>query len=250
MFRHAAVAALVLTTVAAAARAQVASERERARPHYRTGWEFMRIEAWPEAAKSFLQAVDVDPQFEDAYYSLGRAYMNQKTYVDAINAYTRSRDLYRANAGKSFTNQQEAQRYRADRLTELDDVIRQLQSGPQTAQIQDQIRRAQEQRRQIQQYIQRGANMSIENSVPAFVSLALGSAYFRAGKLTDAEREYRAALASDPKTGEAHNNLAVVYLQTERFADAEREIGAAERLGYKVHPQLKKDITDGMRNKN
>jgi Tfp pilus assembly protein PilF len=78
--------------------------------------------------------------------------------------------------------------------------------------------------------------------VPAFVSLALGSAYFRAGKLQDAEREYKAAIDADSKTGEAHSNLAVVYMETGRYDDAERSVAAAEKAGYKVHPQLKDDI--------
>ena len=146
-----------------------------------------------------------------------------------------------------FTNQQEAQRYRQDRLTELDEVLRSLQTGPQTVRIQDQIRRVQEQRRQVQDYFQRGANITIENSVPAFVSLALGSAYFRAGKLEDAEREYKAAIAADSRTGEAHSNLAVVYFETERYADAERSLTAAEKAGFKVHPQLKQQIKDKLR---
>ena len=124
-------------------------------------------------------------------------------------------------------------------------MIQQLQTGSQQGrQTQTRLGQLQEQRRQIQLDMQRGANITIENSVPAFVSLALGSAYFRAGKFADAEREFKAAITADPKTGEAHNNLAVVYLETERFADAERAVAAAERAGYKVHPQLKKDIKD------
>jgi tetratricopeptide (TPR) repeat protein len=240
--RSLAFAVVLLTHLAASASAQMSQERERARPHYRTGWQLMRVEAWEEAAKAFQQAIDIDSEFEDAYYSLGRANMALKKYVEAIAAYTKSRDLYRAQAGRRFTNQQEAQRYRRDRLTELDEVVRSLQTGPQTMRTQDQLRRVQEQRRQIQDYLQRGANFTIENTVPAFVSLALGSAYFRAGKLQDAEREYKAAIDADSKTGEAHSNLAVVYMETGRYDDAERSVAAAEKAGYKVHPQLKDDI--------
>ena len=77
---------------------------------------------------------------------------------------------------------------------------------------------------------------------PAWISLALGSAYFRAGAMADAEREYRAAIGVDPKLGEAHNNLAVVFMLTGRFADAEQEIKAAEKSGFRVNPQLKEDL--------
>jgi hypothetical protein len=38
--------------------------------------------------------------------------------------------------------------------------------------------------------------------------------------------------------------LAVVYLETGRLADAERSVAAAEKAGFKVHPQLKQDIKD------
>ena len=59
------------------------------------------------------------------------------------------------------------------------------------------MRQLQNVRRDVQENMQRGNNMSIETSVPAWVSLALGSAYFRSGQLADAEREYKAAIASD-----------------------------------------------------
>jgi tetratricopeptide (TPR) repeat protein len=217
-------------------------ERERANTPYRLGLEYMRAEAWPEAAKAFQDAIDIDGEFELAYYGLGRANMAMKKFVEAAAAYTRCRDLYRAQAGRQFTNRQEAQRYRQDRLTEIDELIRQLQSGPQTFQVQEMIRQARERRRQTEENLERGKNFTIENSVPAWVSLALGSAYFRSGKLADAEREYKAAIDADTKAGEAHNNLAVVYLETGRYVEAEKHVKLAERAGYRVHPQLKEDI--------
>jgi Flp pilus assembly protein TadD len=61
-------------------------------------------------------------------------------------------------------------------------------------------------------------------------------------EVCDAEREYRAALAVDPKLGEAHNNLAVVCMLTGRYGEAEQEIKAAEKSGFKVNPQLKEDL--------
>ncbi len=202
----------------------------------------MRAEAWPEAQKSFEQATDADPKFELAYYGLGQALMAQKRFVEATAAYLTCRDLYQALSGRQFTSAHEAQRYRQDRITELDELMRQVQSGPMTAQMQERLRQLSEQKRQIQEYIQRGQNITIENTVPAFVSLALGSAYFRSNKLEDAEREYKAAINADTKAGEAHNNLAVVYLLTGRAGEAEKEVKAAEKAGFKVQPQLKEDI--------
>jgi len=78
--------------------------------------------------------------------------------------------------------------------------------------------------------------------VPYFVSLALGTAYFRAERFDDAERELKAAIDANSAAGEAHNNLAVVYLYTKRYEDAAREITAAEKAGFKVNPGLKDEI--------
>lgn len=53
---------------------------------------------------------------------------------------------------------------------------------------------------------------------------------------------YKAALAVDPKFGEAHSNLAVVYLMSGRYEQAEEEVQAAEKAGFRVNPNLKDDI--------
>jgi tetratricopeptide (TPR) repeat protein len=242
-----AILASALVALAAPTSAQTSLERERARPHYRAGEAFLRIEAWPEAAKSFRQAIGIDPQFEDAYYGLGRAQMAMRQFGDAIVSYTKCRDLYQAEGGRRFRDQQEARRYWQDRMMEVDDQLRQYQQAPQqqqTGQTAQRVRNLQESRRLLQERLTRSQSVSIDSTVPAFVSLALGSAFFRSAKLADAEREYLAAIAVDPRAGEAHSNLAVVYLETGRLADAERSIAAAEKAGFKVHPQLKQDIKD------
>jgi len=202
----------------------------------------MRSEALEEAVKHFQRAAELDPSFEAPFYGLGRAHMALKQYVSAISALVRCRDLYRAQVGRQFSNQQEAQRYRNNRITEIDEMIRQVQSGPQTLQAQDQMRQLQERKRQLQDVITRGNNVAIEAGVPAWVSLSLGSAYFRSGKLADAEREYKATLEADRQSGEAHNNLAVVYLETGRIAEAEASLQDAKKTGFKVNPQLEQAI--------
>lgn len=244
MRTHVVLAPILATVFGTAALAQPSLERQRARPHYMTGWQQMRAEAFEDAARSFDRAIEIDREFEDAYYGLGRAQMALKRYVEATASYTRCRDLYRQQAGKQFSNQQDAQRYRRERLEEIDQVLREYQQGPISARAQERARQLVEQRRQLKEALDRGVSNGIDATVPSYVSLALGSAYFRAGKLADAEREYKAAIAVDPKAGEAHSNLAVVYMETGRFADAERSVAAAEKAGFKVHPQLKQDIKD------
>lgn len=238
--------ALTLLTFVPVTSAQPLSpaDHDRARVQNRLGWEQMRSERFEQAVKHFQAAIEINPEFEMPFYGLGRAHMALKQYVSAISALSRCRDLYRAQVGRQFSNQQDAQRYRADRITEYDEMIRQVQAGPQTIQTQDQLRQLQEQKRQLQDIIARGANMSIASAVPAWVSLSLGSAYFRSGKLDEAEREYKATIEADRKSGEAYSNLAVVYLETGRIAEAEAALKDAKKSGFKVNPQLEQAIKD------
>ncbi len=248
--------ALAVTVPALAAGAQLGPPREpagnrgRAMVPYKVGFDHMEAEAFEEATRAFQEAVDIDHEFELASYMLGRSYMAQRRYVEAISALTRARDLYQAQAGRHFTNRNEAQRYRRDRIIEIDEMIRQYQSRPATQQTAEILRQLTERRKVMEEDLTRGGNnLSIENTVPAWVSLSLGSAYFRSERLVDAEREYKAAIAADTKAGEAHNNLAVVYLMTGRPEDALKEIRAAEKAGFRVQERLKEDIKAAVRQK-
>jgi Flp pilus assembly protein TadD len=86
-----------------------------------------------------------------------------------------------------------------------------------------------------------------DEPTPAWLSLALGSAYFRSDKYADAEREYTNAIDVNPKFGEAHSNLAVLYLMSGRPKEAQTEIDAAEKAGFKVNPQLKADVKNALK---
>ena len=76
---------------------------------------------------------------------------------------------------------------------------------------------------------------------PPEVLLALGSAFFRNGDRDAAEVEWKAAIEVNPKLGEAHNNLAVIYMTSGRFKEADAEVKAAEKTGFRVNPQFKDD---------
>jgi tetratricopeptide (TPR) repeat protein len=81
-----------------------------------------------------------------------------------------------------------------------------------------------------------------ETAVPGEVHLALGSAHYRNNQRPEAEVSWQAAVAANPKLGEAHNNLAVIYMTSGRRKEAEEAIKAAEKTKFRVNPQLKADI--------
>lgn len=236
-----AASAILVLLMAQPAAAQPNPLRERARQPYEEGLKHMQQEAFDEAAKAFEAAVAIDDSFDMAYYMLGRAHMARKQYAAAVYALEKSRNLHQAEATRSFANMQESERLRRERIQDLDRLISGLQLVPQTLRIQEQIRQLQERKRQLQD-LDRNRGLDTTKAVPAFVSLSLGSAYFRSGKMAEAEKAYEATVAADPKIGEAHNNLAVVYYETGRYAEAEQAVRAAERVGVTVHPQLKAAI--------
>jgi len=216
--------------------------RERARVPYRDGLEQMRLEDLEGAGKSFEAAIRIDPMFDMAHYMLGRVHLATRKYTSAVYALSKAREVYISEANREFGNKQEAQRHRRDRLAVIDDRLLELRAiRPQTYPIGEEIRQLEERKRQIEDK-GRAQDNNPATLVPAFVSLSLGSAYFRSGKLPEAERAYRDAIAADPKVGEAHNNLAVVYMETGRLDEAERSIKAAEGTGFKVVPALKDEI--------
>lgn len=219
-------------------------EARRANESYKNGWESMRREAWDEAAREFQTAIDNDDRFALAYYSLGRAEMGRRNFSKAIAAYVRCRELYLNAGGARFSNQLDYKRRLEDRIFEYQTAIQEAQQGP-TGKGQSQqliTRQLQTTLMTLQQARDRTDNVQIEVAVPYFVPMALGAAYFRSGQFADAEREYMTAIAANSESGETHNNLAVLYLMSGRFEEAENQVKAAEKTGFKVNPGLKDDI--------
>ena len=217
-------------------------EEQRANAHYKTGWELIAHESWAEAAREFQAAIDVKPDFKFAHYGLGRANMGEKKFSDAIRAYEKCRELYESEASRKFSNKSDADRMMSDDVMQIDMVLQRLRAGPQTPQTQVQIIQWENTKQRMQNRLKGTDTMSMTSPVPAFVSLALGSAFLRSNRFADAEREYKAALVADPKSGETYSNLAVVYLLTERYDEADAAVKAAEKTGFKVNPGLKEDI--------
>ena len=225
----------------------------RANRHYAAGWSSMRSEDWAGAVKEFKQVIDIDPKFALAYYSLGRAEMALRHYSNAIEAYTKCRERYVAAGGESFTNQLNGTRYLEDRILEQQMALDQAQqtgaakqaSSSQQLYVQELKNRI----KQLEQARDRNQNVAMDATVPYFVPMALGAAYFRSGKLEDAEREYKVAIEANANSGETHSNLAVLYMTTSRFEEATNELRLAEKTGFKVNPQLKQELEDKRRGK-
>jgi len=229
-----------LTLAASAAAQTTVKDHVEAMRHLRLGQENLHAEKWDLAEREFKAAIALEPPLEMAHYGLGQVYMATKKYPAAVQAFIGCRDAYTSNVARDVHNDLLAQRQLEDQIQALEDERTAINSGRVKPMLSG---GALELDRRIQDLrSRRYHDAKAVPGTPAWISVALGGAYFRTGAMADAEREYRAALDMDPKLGEAHNNLAVVFMLTQRFADADAEIKAAERSGFRVNPQLKEDL--------
>jgi Tfp pilus assembly protein PilF len=232
---------LFLACVSAVSAGQPSDElnRRQALQHYRNGQELMFAERWEKAEREFAAAIQLDPLLTLAHYGLGQSYMAQKRYASAVRAFLGCRDAYL----KIFALRQKdallADRRTDEEVRELRDAIAMVRAG--------RVKGWGEARLwQLENRVEELERLRITNvgrpQTPAELALALGSAYFRNGQAEDAEREWKAAVAVNSKMGEAHNNLAVLYMMRGRKKEAEDAIKAAERSGFRVNPNLKADV--------
>jgi tetratricopeptide (TPR) repeat protein len=227
-------AAMAVTPVDERAHAQ-------ALEHYRAGQDLMYSEKWADAEREFRAAIALDPLLVLAHYGLGQAYMNMKQYPEAVRAFTGCRQAYLDLAALQATDRAKADQRMQEEITELRDSLRTIQSGKvKLAQPDMTVLRIENRISDLENAKRRGSGGAVE--VPAEFSLALGSAYFRSGALADAQREYEAALKTNSKFGEAHNNLAVVLMLQGQLPQASEHLKAAEKAGFHVNPAFKADL--------
>lgn len=209
--------------------------------HYKEGVQLMRAERWEQAATEFKSAIDIDPLMALAHYNLGQCRMAQRRFVEAVIAYQGSRQAFERLSTLSQTDRETRDRARRDEISEIRTSLARLNlarggasvSGAYAVDLENRLRTLE---------AMDGRDRRERAPVPGEIMLALGSAYFRQDKLADAEVEWKAAVEATPKLGEAHNNLAVVYMMTGRKKEAEEAVKLAERAGFRVNPGLKDDI--------
>ncbi len=228
------------------------SERQQALSAYHAGRDLVMAERWAEAEDPLTAANRLDPLHPESHYALGQALMGLKRYPEAVAAFTRSREAF-ACAALTDAARQEAERRLDEEMRSIRESLRAMEQERlkltrvswremnretplSLAESNRLLQQLEARLAELQRWKRRGSGP------PPEVFLALGSAQFNAGSLEDAEREYLAALELDPHSGDAHNNLAVVLMLTNRVKEAERELKLAERAGVPVNPRLRDQI--------
>jgi Flp pilus assembly protein TadD len=229
---------LLCLSLAVTSAAQVSPGHE----HFKAGMMALAAEQYDKAEAEFRNAVRVDPLHDGAFYGLGQVYMATKRYPDAVKAYQDSRAAFLAGIAAEKNDAAAMDRRIRDQLQVVKEYGRALQRLPPTASgVTAAIERNREDVRQLESRLNK-SSAGGSPPVPAGLSMALGSAYYRTQNVEAAEKEYIEAVKVDPAFGEAHNNLAVIYMITGRLDLADQEIALAEKAGFKVNPRLKDDL--------
>lgn len=238
MFRRSMILGVAMACLAIGLNAQKIADdpsRREALDLYRAGQKFLLAEQFDKAADSFSKAIAKDGLLTVAHYGLGQAYMNLQRFDEAVKAYQGCLEATRALYTLQQTNQFEVEKRRDAEIREMRETIQLLYQAGQ------QLRATQAEAHLTDLQNQRTA-MGGPFRPPAELLLAMGSAYFKGGDRELAEAQWTAAAAANPKLGEVHNNLAVVYMQTGRLDQAEQELKLAEKSGFRVNPQFKEDL--------
>ncbi len=211
------------------------AQQRKAMDHYQKGEDRLRDEKWEQAAEEFRRAVELHPLFVLAHYGLGQAHMALKRFPDAVQAFSASRDAYYKVAALKI-----ADRMRAAEVSQrMVDDYRSLTG----VDARGSASKAVTARLNVLRDLEQAKRLDDGNpEPPAEISLALAGAWFRQGNVEEAEKENRNALKGRPDYGQAHNNLAVIYMMTGRFPEAREAVEKAEKSGFAVNPKLKEEL--------
>jgi tetratricopeptide (TPR) repeat protein len=227
--------------------------REEARLLLISGQEHLAAGLFSQGEDELRAAEKLDPASPFAPYALGLALMDRQLFPDAVLAFSRCRDALRCIRESDPKAKEQFRRTLEGEIRELRTIILNMENERLVRQLipAQELNggsrgRLGESARAVHALEQRMADLArLRNRPdrePAGLALALGNAHFNAGDLAAAEREFRLALGTEPKSGDAHNNLAVVLMLEGKLDEAEREVAAAEKSGLVVAQRLKDEI--------
>ncbi|HET6898532.1 MAG TPA: tetratricopeptide repeat protein [Vicinamibacteria bacterium] len=223
----------LLAAVGASAAPPDAAEAARtlAFDRFATGRDALNAKRWADAETAFGEAIRLQPGLAIAHYGLGQALMGQGRYAEAADAFLSCRNVF------ALARRPDASKARDTEIRDLRDTLQAL--AGRRALSADRFLEMQLEKRLAE--LQKD-KLPPKPWVPPGVTMALGTAYFQAGALEEAENEFMAVLRQDPSSGDAENNLAVLYLAMGRLDEAEAAVARAEKAGVKVSPRLRDEI--------
>lgn len=189
---------------------RIAADYALAKKYYLEGKKLIREEKIDKAQEKFLKSVETSPDFAESYVEMGNIYMKKEMYDEAIEEYNKAIEAYlrlEAYVSRGILAKT-ADKRESDVFSR--DLYRDLHT---------------------QKFV-----------IPPKIYLFLGGAYFRKGMIKEALDQFKKTIELDSKSGEAHNNLAVIYFLTKDYDLAWKHLRLAEEFGAKVNPKFIEDL--------
>lgn len=213
------------------------SQRRKAIELYKKGEDLLKGEKFEQAAEQFKKAIELNKDLVYAHYGLGQSYMSLKRFPDAVQGFSGARDAYYRLASVKVSDRMAAEAVGLQMVDEARSLTGVDGSGGRAT------NKGINMRLNVLRDLEQTKRLDDGNpEPPAEISLALAGAWFRQGNLEEAEKENKNALKSRPDYGQAHNNLAVIYLMGGRIPDSRAAVGKAEKSGFTVNPKLKEEL--------
>ena len=240
-------AVVVFGVQAPAPRSTTSIDEQRAKQHDQAGWKALEGGHADKAMTEFQAALQINPQYADALHGLGKASMALQRYPEAVSALERCRESYLHGGSADAERRLIETNARKEQVEKLKQELQRAQQNPdQSSGTNNYYANLRQQIHDLESVRDPGPLVAEEGTVPPFISLALGSAYFRVDRMADAEHMFRDALKADEKFGEAHSNLALVCLLTGRAKEADEHIRLAEEARFTVNPELKRRVHEAL----
>jgi tetratricopeptide (TPR) repeat protein len=232
------------------------ARRREAAAAFRAGQHASAAEDWTKAEERFREAIALDPAEPLAPYGLGQALMALKRHPEAVRAFESCREGFRCLTLLTPEERAALERRRDAAIREIRDALRTMEAeslrlgairggdvnqdlSQARAQTSRWARFLEDRLHELEQWRKRGR---LDARPPAAVSLAPGQRAFPGGGDARCGVRLPGGPQSDPRSGDAHNNLAVVLMLTDRPDETEREVQLAEKAGVPVNPRLRDEI--------
>ena len=185
--------------------------------HYNLAVALLGKKEYVEAENELHEAIDNSPTLAEAYVLLGGICLQRKD-LEGCYRYNQSATKARAGFAEGYSN--------------MAFILLQLVDGKDPKEDEEKVDKAIKNLKK--------AIIHNKNFVQAYTTL--GTAYFMKGLVPEAIKANLEALNVQPEFPVAHNNLSAAYLEIGEFDKAIDHCDKAEKLGFQVAPDLKKEL--------
>ncbi|MFQ6038967.1 MAG: tetratricopeptide repeat protein [Candidatus Aminicenantales bacterium] len=213
---------------------------------FERGQEQFLKENFKKAEKEFRKCLNTMPQHADAYFFLAQISYRWGNIEKALEEIEKAEENYHF-IGKMKSNREqlyllELQKIKQQKEEQLQELMQRLAtaSDADRSKIQAAIGGLEGELGAIRSRLSRP--VPSPEVTPADYSYVHGNILFRLKRYTEARDQWLLAIGTDPKHGQAYNNLANLYYLAKQYEKALGYLEMAEANGISVNPEFKKAL--------